>query len=207
MLEARFGPFEFTDDNVETAASGSLQMIKIVFGRRSITHATPSMLLKAASRGTLDGMKILLQLEDTIVTREILIAASGNRQCGAHMLRLLWDYSPEIEPCIEMFMKAAHDTNFDMITIGFLVDRVHDAQLGQQVLEATTLENLDRVGIHRIVEMLLESSLQVQVTSEMLGRVRALRSKKRYLWRVWGVLARHARVMETEEMTDTSDGP
>jgi hypothetical protein len=204
MLEERLGPFEFTDDNVETATEGSLQMIKIIFGRRSITHATPSMLLNTASRGTLDGMKILLQLDGTIVTREILIAAAGNRQCGAHMVRLLSDHSPELEPCIEMFMKAADTTAFDQTTIRFLVDGVDDVRFAQQVLEAaTTPENLNRMGIFRLVEILLESSLPVQVTREMVARIRAHRGPNSFLWRV---VARHARVMEMEGTPETSDG-
>jgi hypothetical protein len=207
MLEARFGPFEFTDDNVETATEGSLQMIKLIFGRRSITHATPSMLLNTASRGTLDGMKILLQLDGTIVTREILIAAAGNRQCGAHMVRLLSDHSPELEPCIEMFMKAADAADtpaFDQTTIRFLVDRVDDVRFAQQVLEAaTTPENLNRFWITSLVEILLESSLPVQVTREMVARIRAHRGPDWFLWRV---VARHARVMEMEGTPETSDG-
>lgn len=197
MLEAHFGPFEFTDENIETAASGSLQMIKLVFDRGSITHASPSMLLKAASRGTLDGMKFLLQLDDANVTRETLIAAAGNEECGAKMLRFLWDHNPDIKPCIEMFMKGADLMALGSGTIAFLLDRVDDVQLAQQVLEAAISPRYKyRFGVDFLVEALLESSLPVKVTSEMVAKVRDLNPF------VWRVIKRHAGVIETEEMAD-----
>lgn len=65
------------------------------------------MLSEAGHWGNLDGMKFLHQLGDTIVTRELLIAAAANRRCAAKMLRLLWDHSLEIEPCVGIFMEAA----------------------------------------------------------------------------------------------------
>lgn len=149
-------------------------------------------------------MKILLQLDGTVVTREIMIATAGNKQCGAEMVRLLWDHNPEIEPCVEMFLEAADVTSFDLTTIGFLVDRVDDVHFGQQVLEAAiTSKNIKTIGIHRLVEMLLESSLQVHLTREMVARIRAHRRLNPFLWRV---VARHVRVMEMEGTTDISDG-
>jgi hypothetical protein len=176
VLEDYLGPLEYTDKHVESVVVRGDQMMKIVFDRRSITQAPASTLSKVACRGNLDGMKFLLRLDNTIVTREILIAAAGNGECGAEMLRLLWDHSPEIELCIEMFMQAVGSSvyrNFSFDTISFLVDRLDDVKLGQQVLEAaTTKENLDSTGCRVLVEILLDSTLPVRVTSEMAARVR-----------------------------------
>ncbi|CEJ61392.1 hypothetical protein PMG11_09927 [Penicillium brasilianum] len=200
MLEAHFGPIKFTDEHIETAASGSLQMIKLVFDRRSVTHVTPSMLLRAASRGTLDGMKFLLQLDDAIVTREILIIAAGNGRCGAKMLRLLWDHSPDIKPCVEMFMKSASITDTASGTIGFLVDRLDDIQLAQEVLETAIRTRYKYpFGASRVVEALLGSTLPVKMTGEMVTEVRGDRDMNPFMCRV---VDRYAGATETQEMAD-----
>jgi hypothetical protein len=199
MLEAHFGPFEFTDENVEAAASGSSQVIQLVFGRRSITHTTNSMLLKAASKGNLDGMKTLLQLEDAVVTREILIAAAKNSQCGPELLRWLWDRSPEIKLCVEIFKAAATVRSVAPETMGFLVDRIDDSQFGQQVLEAVTGSDAVSLGDSILMETLLNSSLSVQVTSEMVARVREQHGTDSFLWRV---MKRHC---QNDEDSDTAE--
>lgn len=202
VFEEYLGPLEYTDKHVESVVERGDPMMKIVFDRRSITKAPLSMLSKAACRGNLDGMKFLLQLNNTIVTREILIAAASNKLHGAEMLRLLWDHSPEIELCIEMFMQAVGSSvcrNFSSDTISFLVDRLDDVKLGQQVLEAaTTKENLGSNGCRVLVGELLDSTLPVRVTSEMAARIR-----KYDRCGMWDELGPYAMAMETRETADT----
>lgn len=198
VLEEYLGPLEYTDKQVESVALGSGKMMKIVFDRRSITQTSESMLSEAARRGTLDGVYFLLQLDNTIVTRETLIAAAGNGNCGAEMLRLLWDRNPEIEPCIEMFMEAAGCA--ESRTLRFLVDRLVDVKFVQQLLEAATTGTSMRPHARGIlVESLLDSTLPVQVTRKMAASVRTNHPGS-FLWRV---LAPYAMAMETS--TETAD--
>ena len=187
-LEARFGPFEFTDDNVLAAVSGGPEVIELVFSRRSIKHATRSMLLSAAFKGGPYGMEVVLQLDGAVVTRETLIAAVGNGKSGRNMLQLLWDHSPEIEIGVDLFMAAARrvvDSDLEEIeqiivhsnisdTIRFLVKRIDNSQLGQKVLDAVAGSLAPLPKGAEIVEALLQSDLPVQLTHNMAARMREL---------------------------------
>ncbi|KAE8135474.1 hypothetical protein BDV38DRAFT_252379, partial [Aspergillus pseudotamarii] len=95
MLEARFGYLEFNEIHAHMATgTGSLEILRLVLDRCSITEATRSLLLQAAARGSLAVMKHLLTLNHPGIFKEILIEASGNTQCTTDMLKRLWKLAP-----------------------------------------------------------------------------------------------------------------
>ncbi|KAJ5152823.1 Galactose oxidase/kelch beta-propeller [Penicillium canariense] len=194
MLEAHFGPFEFTDENVKNALSGSLNMMKVVFERQSIQEAIPSILLRTASHGYPDVMKSVLQLDKAVVTRETLIAAAGNHKYGPEMLRILWKAAHKVELCIEMFLNAKNDE-----TLQFLIDRVDDVRFGEDVLEAAmTSTTMNEVQLDCLLSCFLDSSLPVQVTNEMVVN-NLIKGNGTSLWRV---LVPEFGLKVTQEMVD-----
>ncbi|KUM59347.1 hypothetical protein ACN42_g7803 [Penicillium freii] len=169
MLESRFGQLDLCEANVETAAeSGNHAMLNLVLDRCSITEATPSVLLAAAAKGSLEVMKHLLKLDNAVVTEEILIAASGNPGCSMDMLRVLWKFAPHIKVCPEMFLNAGDPTDVE-----FLFSRVKDSQMCQDILNAVMAEKKtpncwpDWVSVPTL-NLIFESEFEIGVTDELV---------------------------------------
>lgn len=134
MLESRFGNFTFTDADLESAASGSLKMLKLILNRRGISHTPGSLIQEAASCAHLDVLKHVLQLYDGPFGRDMVVAAAGNGGSGAEKFKLIWDLAPDVKPCPELFLEAAKagEDNLNLI-----LDRLEDESLCQTVLDAT----------------------------------------------------------------------
>ncbi|KAJ5109321.1 hypothetical protein N7456_005996 [Penicillium angulare] len=135
ILEEKFGKFDFNDTHLQSAAkSGSVKMLKLILNRQSIKRITPDVLRTAASHASLDALKYLLRINSEPITRDIVIAAVQNYSSGAEKLRLVWDSAPDIQPCIAMFLPPEGldaGKNLD-----FLIERIRDVTLGQEVLDA-----------------------------------------------------------------------
>ncbi|OQD62738.1 hypothetical protein PENPOL_c011G02956 [Penicillium polonicum] len=169
MLESRFGQLDLCEASVETAAeSGNHAMLSLVLDRCSITEATPSVLLAAAAKGSLEVMKHLLKLDNAIVTEEILIVASGNPGCSMDMLRVLWKFAPHIKVCPKMFLNAGGLTDVE-----FLFSRVKDSQMCQDILNAVMTEKKttngwpDWVSVPTL-NLIFESEFEIGVTDELI---------------------------------------
>jgi hypothetical protein len=174
MLESYFGQFDLCEANVKTAAeSGSQSILTLVLDRCSITEATPSFLLAAAAKGSLEVMKHLLKLKKAVVTEEILIAASGNSGCSIDMLKLLWNFAPHIKVCPEIFMNAADPVLWRSAHVEYLFSRVKDSKTCQDLLEAVmTAKDRQSDWISGIVlEYILESEFDIEVTDELVTDV------------------------------------
>ena len=171
MLEARFGRLEFNETDAHTAAgTGSLETLRLVLDRCSITEATPSLVFQAASRGSLAVMKHLLALNHPVISKGILIEASGNIQCTTDMLKLLWKLAPQVEVCPEMFINAADRHYLESTDLEFLFARVEDAKKCQEILNtvmSTTKINKDS-GYNAILDLILESGFEIKVTNELV---------------------------------------
>lgn len=169
MLESYFGQLDLCKANVRTAAeSGNHSMLTLVLVRCSITDVTPSVLLAAATKGSLEVMKQLLKLNNAVVTQEILIGASGNSGCSIDMLRMLWNFTPHIKVCPEMFLNAAYPTDVE-----FLFSRVKDSQLCQDILNAVMTTKELRNDWHDWVSvptlnLILESEFEIVVTDGLI---------------------------------------
>ncbi|OQE10106.1 hypothetical protein PENFLA_c093G03774 [Penicillium flavigenum] len=171
MLENYFGQFDLCEANVTTAAeSGSQSILTLVLDRCSITEATPSVLLAAAAKGSLDVMKHLLKLKNAVVTEEILIAASGNLGCSIDMLKLLWNFAPHIKVCPGIFLNAADPVLWRSAHVEYLFSRVKDSKTCQDLLEAVmTAKDSQSDWISGIVlECILESEFDIEVTDELV---------------------------------------
>ncbi|KAE8416164.1 hypothetical protein BDV36DRAFT_261153 [Aspergillus pseudocaelatus] len=171
LLEAQFGHREFNETDVHIAAgTDNLKTLRLVLDRCSITEVTPSLLLQAASRGSLAVMKHLLTLNRPVISKGILIEASGNTQCTTDMLKLLWKLAPQVEVCPEMFINAADRHYRESTDLEFLFARVEDAKKCQEILNAvmsTTKINKDS-GYVAILDLILESGFEIEVTNELI---------------------------------------
>ncbi|KAJ5488374.1 Short-chain dehydrogenase/reductase SDR [Penicillium expansum] len=172
MLERHFGRFNLSEEHVKTAAkSGNHVMLLLVLVRCSITEATTPVLLAAASNGSLEVMEQVLKLDNAVVTKEILIAASNNYHCRIEMLGLLWNFAPHIKVSPEMFLNA-----WDYTGAEFLFFRVEDSKLCQDILNAVLTAKrspVDWISEH-LLDLILESKFEIQVTDELvMGALKA----------------------------------
>lgn len=173
MLEARFGHLEFNETHIQIAVgSGSITILSLVLNRCSITEATPSVSWEAAAKGSLAVMKHLLMLDNAAISEEMLIAASENTKCIAanDMLKFLWNLTPHIEVCPELFIKATVHYYMGSAVIEFLFDRVKDAQKCQEILNAvmSSTRIYDDSSYIAIRDLILESSFEIQVTDNLV---------------------------------------
>ncbi|KAJ6102335.1 Galactose oxidase/kelch beta-propeller [Penicillium sp. IBT 16267x] len=95
-----------------------LHMLETSFGRFNLARcksilrpgmATSTMLLAAAATGTLDVMKLLLKLDNPVITNEILGEASRNPLCGNDMIKLLRQNMPDLDLCPEFIKDSLHN--------------------------------------------------------------------------------------------------
>ncbi|KAJ5409244.1 Galactose oxidase/kelch beta-propeller [Penicillium crustosum] len=201
MLENRFGQLDLCEANVKTAAeSGNHAMLTLVLDRCSTTEATPSVLLAAATKGSLEVMKHLLKLNNAVVTQEILIGASGNSDCSIDMLRVLWKFAPHIEVCPEMFLNATYAADVE-----FLFSRVKDSQLCQDILNAvmTTTETPSDWGdwvSGPTLNLILDSGFEIAVTDGLI--VDALKAGRGWLLKT--LFAHRKDIEVSQDMVNTA---
>lgn len=170
MLENRFGPFDFNATHVTAAASGSLNMLRLVVKRCSVTEVGPSILVEAAGKGSLPVMKHLLTLASVAVSEEMLIAASGNDVCTTDMLKFLWPLAHDVEVCPGMFTNAADKWHRETTDFSYIFSRVQDSKTCQRILNGvmSTKDILDDSSYTPILELILDSEFEVELTHEMI---------------------------------------
>lgn len=181
MLENHFGQIDFSESDVKTAAeSGRVTMLALILTRCSVTEATPPVLLAAAAKGSLEVMMYLLGLDKAVVTKETMVAASGNIDCNIEMLIVLWKLAPDIKVCPEMFLNAG-DRIFSRSTdLEFLFSRVEDAEMCQNILNAVMRDrNTQNNWVHEpLLKTILKSDFAIEVTDGLaMGAFKASRGR------------------------------
>ncbi|KGO78064.1 hypothetical protein PITC_040720 [Penicillium italicum] len=198
ILESHFGPLDLSEAHVEAAAkSGNDSMLTLLLDRCSISEATQPVLLAVAAKGSLEMMKHLLKRGNVVIAEEILIAASKHDRCMIKMLRLLWNFAPDIKVCPQMFLNI-----FEFTDAEFLFSRVKDSKLCHEILYTvmtTKHEIADRLPMD-IVNIILEGEFEIEVTDEYV--MDALEAGQGWLW---GAFFNHGIDIEvSQDMVNTA---